>query len=111
MYHGRCWSYPNLPHGEGLASFRRFLATRDNQQISSDTLTELAEVVLKNNIFEFDEKTFKQKPGTAIATKFAPPYAFLFMADFEEKMLESFEKEPMIWWRYVGMYMRCSILQ
>ena len=93
--------YPNIPHGEGLDSLRRFLETRDNKQISSDTLTELAEVVLKKNIFEFDEKTFKQKRGTAIGTKLAPPYAILFMADFEKKMLESFEKKPMIWWRYI----------
>ena len=93
--------YPNIPHGEGLDSLRRFLETRDNKQISSDTLTELAEVVLKNNIFEFDEKTFKQKRGTAIGTKFAPPYAILFMANLEEKMLEGFEKKPMIWWRYI----------
>ena len=77
--------YLNIPHGEGLASLRRFLETRDNKQISSDTLTELAEVVLKNNIFEFDEKTFKQKRGAAIGTKFSPPYAILFMADFEQK--------------------------
>ena len=89
--------YPNIPHGEGLASLRRFLEDRDSKQVSSNTLTELAELVLKNNIFEFDEKTFKQKRGTAIGTKFAPPYAILFMADFEEKMLESFEKKPMIW--------------
>ena len=54
---------------------------------------ELAEVVLKNNIFEFDENTFKQKRGTAVGTKFAPPYTILFMADFEEKMLKSFEKK------------------
>ena len=63
-------------------------------QISSDTLAELAEIVLKNNIFEFDEKTFKQKRGTAIGTKFAAPYAFLYMADLEEKLLEIFEKKP-----------------
>ena len=69
--------YPNIPHGEGLASHRRFLETRDNKQISSDTLTELAKVVLKNNIFEFDEKTYKQKRETAIGTNFAPPYAIL----------------------------------
>ena len=93
--------FPNIPHGEGLASLRWFLETRDNKHIASDTLTELAEVVLKNNIFEFDEKTFKQKRGTAIGTKFAPPYAILFMADFEKKMLETFEKKPMIWWRYI----------
>ena len=93
--------YPNIPHGEGLDSLRRYLETRDNKQISSDTLTELAGVVLKNNIFEFDEKTFKQKRITAIGTKFARPYAILFMANLEEKMLEGFEKKPMIWWRYI----------
>ena len=92
---------PNIPHGEGLASHSRFLETRDNKQISSETLMELAEVVLKNNTFEFDQKTFKQERGTAIGTKFAPPYAILFMADFEEKMLEGFEKKPIIWWRYI----------
>ena len=88
--------YRNISHGEGLASLRRFLETRDNKQISSDTLTELAEVTLTNNIFECHEKTFKQKRGTAIGTKFAPPYAIIFMADFEEKMLESFEMKPII---------------
>ena len=73
--------YPNIPHREGLDSLSVGIWKRDNKQISSDTLMELAEVVLKNNIFEFDEKTFKQKRGTAIGTKFAPPYAILFMAN------------------------------
>ena len=52
--------YPNIPHGEGLASLYKFLETRENKQISSDILAELAKIVLKSNIFEFDEKTFKQ---------------------------------------------------
>ena len=71
-----------IPHGESLASLHRFLETRDNKQISSDTLTELAEVALKNNIFKFVENTLKQKRVTAVGTKFAPPCAILFMADF-----------------------------
>ena len=66
---------------------------RDNKQISSDTLIELAEIVLKNNLFEFDQKTFKQVRGTAIGTKFAPPYAILFMADLEEKIPNAFEEK------------------
>ena len=49
----------------------------------SDTLAELAEIVLRNNIPEFDEKTFKQKRGTAI----------LFMVDLEEEMLGTFGKK------------------
>ena len=68
---------PNIPHGEGLASLREFLETKDSKQISSDTLAELAEIALKNNIFEFEEKTFKQKRGTAIETKFLLMLFFL----------------------------------
>ena len=63
----------------------KFLEARENKQISSETLGELAEIVLKNNIFEFYEKTFKQKRGTAIGTTFAPSYAILYMADLGEK--------------------------
>ena len=93
--------YPNIPHGEGLASLYKFLETKENKQLSSDTLAELAEIVLKNNIFEFDKKTFKQKRGTAIGTEFAPPYAILYMADLKEKLEETFEKKTMSWWRYI----------
>ena len=93
--------YPNIPRSEGLTSLRGFLELRD-KQISSGTLIELTEIVLKNNIFEFDEKTFRQVHRTAIGTKFAPPYAILFMADLEEKILSAFEEKPMIWWRYIA---------
>ena len=47
--------YPNIPHSEGLNSLRRFLELRDSKQISSDILIEHAEIVLKNNFFEFDQ--------------------------------------------------------
>ena len=46
--------YSNIPHSEGLNSLRRFLELRD-KQISSDILIEHAEIVLKNNFFEFDQ--------------------------------------------------------
>ena len=42
---------------------------------------------------KFDEKTFKQKRGTTIGIKFAPPYTILYMADLEEKLLVMFEKK------------------
>ena len=52
----------------------------------------MPKVVVKNNTFEFDEKTFKQKGRIAIGTKFLPPYAVLVMAELEGKKLENFEK-------------------
>ena len=82
--------YPNIAHSEGLTSLRRFLELRDNKQIPSDTLIELAEIVLKNKFFEFDEKTVKQVRGTAIGAELAPPYTILFMADLEEKNSQCF---------------------
>ena len=93
--------YPNISHSAGLNFLRRFLELRDYKQISSDTLIELAEIVLKYNFFEFDKKPFKQVRGTAIGATFAPPYAILFMADLEGKILHAFDEKPMIWWRYI----------
>ena len=61
--------YPNIPHGEGLAYLYKFLETRENKKFSSNTLAELAEIVLINNIFEFDEKTFKQRRGTLLGLR------------------------------------------
>ena len=56
------------------------LETSDNKQISNDTSAELAKIVLTSNIFEFDEKTVKQKHEIAIRMKFAHPYAiFLWL--------------------------------
>ena len=93
--------YPNIPHDDGLAAVKKALDKRDNQSISSDSILELAECVLKNNIFEHNSKTFKQKQGTAIGTKMAPPYAILFMADLEEQFLDNSPFKPFVWWRYI----------
>ena len=93
--------YPNIPHDEGLAFLKDFLGGRVDKQVTTDTLIELAELVLKNNIFEFSDKTYKQIHGTAIGTKFAPPYAVLFMAALEEKILSKGKKKPSVWWRYI----------
>ena len=75
--------YPNIPHDEGLSALRNRLDLRQQKYVNTSTPVELAEVVLKNNIFTFKENTLKQKRGTAIGTRFAPPYSILFMAELE----------------------------
>ena len=59
---------------------------------------ELAELALKNTIFEFSDKTYKQIHGTVIGTTFAPPYAILL----EEKILSKVKKELSVRWRYIN---------
>ena len=49
------------------------LDEREIKKVSTESLLNLAEIVLKNNFFEHGSKTYKQKKGTAIGTKFAPP--------------------------------------
>ena len=67
--------YHNILHDEGLSAVRKRLNERNKKDLSTDTLVKLAELVLKNNIFNFSEITLKQKRGTAIGRKFALPYS------------------------------------
>ena len=76
--------YPNIPHDEGLIALRKSLESREDKTISTDSLMDLADCVLKNNIFEHNLSFFKQLRGTAIGTKMALPYAIIFMGDLED---------------------------
>ena len=54
-------------------------------------LVKMAEFVLKNNYFQFSDKVYQKISGTAIGTKFAPPYACIFMNQVESSCkLKSF---------------------
>ena len=55
--------------------------------MATDTLVGLASLVLESNYFEFNDRFYRQKLGTAIGTKFAPAYANLFMTGLEERLL------------------------
>ena len=93
--------YPNIPHDEGLAALKAAIGKREDKSISTDSLMDLAECVLKNKIFEHNSSYFKQKQDTAIGTKMAPPYAILFMDALEQHFLQSSLLKPIIWWRYI----------
>ena len=84
-----------------MSALRKRLETRKEKYVSTDTIIDLAEVVLKNNIFTFRKKTLERKQGTPIGTKFAPPYSILFTAELEEKIIKESEYKPNLWWRYI----------
>ena len=79
-----------------MSVFRKRLDERDEKNVSTDTLGELTESVSKNNIVNFNEKSLKQKRGTA---KCALPYSILFMAELEGRILENVDNKP--WGRKV----------
>ena len=75
--------YPSIPHADGLGALSAKLEEREDKSIATEDLLQMAKFVLKNNFFEFDSKIKQQTSGTVIGTKFAPPYACIFMNKFE----------------------------
>ena len=93
--------YPNIPHDEGLEAIRKILDKRIDPEIPTAHIVDLAELVLKNNNFEFNGRHFLQKRGTAIGTRMAPAYANIFMHDLESQLLDLAQVKPYLWLRYI----------
>ena len=93
--------YPNIPHEEGIEIMKTFLNERDNKPVRTESLCDLAKLILKENYFELRDEVFRQILGTAIGTKFAPTCANIFMAGLERKIFESGEFNPFVWLRFL----------
>ena len=61
----------------------------------------MADFVLKNNLFDFYSKFYKQISGTAIGTKFGPPYACIFMDHIETEFLKTQDIKHLFWKRFI----------
>ena len=88
--------YPSIPHDLGLKSLREVLEKRKLKPVSTDDLVRMAEFVLQNNYFEFNGEIEDQISGTAIGTKFAPPYACIFMDQIETQFLKTEQCKPLV---------------
>ena len=94
--------YPNIPHNAGLEALTNMLEAREHKAVCTDDLVKMARFFLENNYFEFNGDVKKQISGTAIGTKFAPPYACIFMDKLETKCLQSHSLQPLVWFRYIN---------
>ena len=59
------------------------------------------DLFLKTIFFEFNNEIKQQISGTAIGTKFAPPYACIYMDKTETDFLKTQELQPFVWLRYI----------
>ena len=96
-----CGLDPSIPHKAGLNALEKALNNRTNKKVSTEDLVKMAKFVLKNNYFEFNGKVIQQISGTAIETKFAPPYACIYMDKVETSFLETKKMKPLVWFRYI----------
>ena len=81
--------YPSIHHDAGLKALYEKLEERSDKKVPSADLVDMIKFVLKNNFFEFDSKVKQHISETAIGTKFAPPYASIFMDKVEIDFLET----------------------
>ena len=91
--------YPYISHQAGLKPLKEALEKRDIKNIPTEDLVKMAEFVLNNNIFAFNSKVYQQKSGADIGTKFAPPYACIYMDEDEQKFPGTQNKNLLFWLR------------
>ena len=95
--------YTNILTAEGIESVRKFLDKyrQTTSKPTNEMLCDLLELTLTLNNFEFDGKHFLQVGGTTMGTRVAPSLANIFMSEFEDKFIYSYEKQPLLFKRYI----------
>ena len=96
--------YTNIPHRDGIQACIRAIKEcpdPDPLQPPLEILVEMLNIVLKNNVIEFNNEFFLQLQGTAMGTKMAPAYANLFMGSLEPILLEMGGDNILIWRRFI----------
>ena len=100
--------YTSIPaNGDsgGLQAFEKALNKRpqcEKDLMPTDFLMECLDLVLKGNIFMFNDDLFIQRIGTAMGTRVAPTYACIFMGWLETQFLSEWSGvQPNLWKRYI----------
>ena len=93
--------YPSIPHDEGLKVLWNQYDKLIDKTVPTEDIIKMTEFFLKNNLFEFNSKFYKQISETAIDTKFSPPYACIFIESNKPEFLKSQEIKPWLWRRFI----------
>ena len=93
--------YTNIPQDEGTEACLEAIETAEASHIPQSILLELFNIVLKCNVFSFDNSMYQQIQGTAMGTKMTSSYANLFKDRFERAFLAQEPILPLVWKRYI----------
>ncbi|KAG7504249.1 hypothetical protein JOB18_004098 [Solea senegalensis] len=93
--------YTNIDTKSGLAAVQKIFEKYPNSKRPDKELLELLEINLTKNDFVFDSKYYLQIKGTAMGKRFAPAYANIFMANWEEGVLAKCVTKPLHYLRYL----------
>ena len=84
--------YPSIPTKEGLQKLKQFLDRHYHNSLDTQLILHLAEWVLTNNMFTFNEEHYIQISGTAMGTPFAVTYACIYLAELEYELTATLQQ-------------------
>ncbi|KAL5510806.1 hypothetical protein EMCRGX_G006409 [Ephydatia muelleri] len=95
--------YTNIPIDEGNRAAIRAL---ENLKCQTDmpnmaALTELLDLITKNNVFEFDGEFYIQTKGVPMGNIMAPSYSGIFMGELETRLIDLQSDKIKLWVRYI----------
>lgn len=98
--------YTNIPQETGSQIVTDTMYDNNNEYkptIKKPTFKTLLRNLLKHNIFEFNNKYYIQKNGTAMGTKMAPTYANIYLKHYEDIWLKmtTFKDNIILFKRYI----------
>jgi len=82
--------YTVIPNDCGLQALAYFLEKRAVKELSTPTLTSLAELVLTLNSFSFNNEYHRQLGGVVMGSRMGPNYACLFVGYVEQQIREQY---------------------
>ena len=97
--------YPSIPIKEGVEAVRELLSEHvddvDMFGLTKEVVISGLELILSNNVFTFDDRTYRQLEGIAMGNQVAPPLAVIFMGRLEERLLQQSKHKPKAYGRYM----------
>jgi hypothetical protein len=95
--------YTNIQTKDGINSVKKMFEKYPKHKIErpDEYLLKLLELSLNCNDFIFNNQWYLQISGTAMGKKFAPAYANIDMAIFEEEVLNTSSKKPLAYFRFL----------
>lgn len=93
--------YTNIDIKEGMQAIKNIFQRNPNKHRPDKELLQLLEINLMRNDFVFNQDIFLQIKGTAMGKKFAPAYANIFMAEWEESALKACTLRPLHYYRFL----------
>lgn len=93
--------YTNIDIKAGLHTVKKIFEKHPNPSRPDKELLQLLEINLTKNDFVFNEEYYLQIKGTAMGKRFAPAYANIFMANWEEEALAKCPRKPLYYLRYL----------